>query len=280
MAQSNLKSDAYCLYNQAAAPLEWTLQKGQYYNTFPIGSVGVFAASNFVRPDVINIDSFLSGRDDILSKCNPPLPALDDANEPVLHYQNQENLNLLQPIYSREKRSAVNLSAVTYIPLSFSPELFQNVQNPKHIIFEGQAQRGGLNTDNLVKSAYNTDSCSYFLDPQRACGKECSAANGYFTRMPYSNSNPEAKWGTLPKGLPNEKTWITPMATKTQIGQADKPQIVTSQLVASVGAADDGPMMKHRVNNHGDPYAPLPHLKNPFTGEYYYSNPFSTLLAK
>lgn len=276
--QTNLSSDKYCIYNQAAAPLEWTLQRHQYENTFPIGTVGIFAASNYVRPDVVNIDSYLSGRDDILSKCNPPVPALDEANEPVLHYQNQGNTNELQPIYTRESKSSINLSAVTYLPLLFQPELFQNVQNTKHIIFEGQAQRGGLNTDSLIKNAYNTDSCSYFLDPQRACGKECSEANGYFTRMPYSASNPEAKWGKLPKGYPG-KHWLSPFETKTQVGQADPIGPVTSQLVASVGAAADGPQLKHRVMN-SDPYGAPPQMKDPYTGEYYYSNPFSPLLAK
>ena len=70
MAQTNLQSDAFCSYNQSSAPLEWILQKDQYNNTFAIGSISIYPSENAVRPDVINIDSFLSGRDDILSKCD------------------------------------------------------------------------------------------------------------------------------------------------------------------------------------------------------------------
>ena len=62
MSQANLKSDDFCGYNQAAAPLQWILQKAPqqgYNNTFAYGSVGVNSASNYVRPDTVNIESFL-----------------------------------------------------------------------------------------------------------------------------------------------------------------------------------------------------------------------------
>lgn len=295
MSQTDLKSDAFCIYNQSSAPLEWILQRGQYYNTFPIGTVGVNAASNYVRPDTINIDSFLSGRDDILSKCNPPIPSLDEANEAPLTYQNQKNVNYLQPIYSKEKKSAVDLSAVTYLPLTFQPELFNPPQDLNHIIFQGQAQRGGANTSNIIKHAWNSDSCEYFLDPQRACGKKCSEANGYMTRLPFSANDPEAKWGKLPKGMPSSR-WTTPSATGTQVGLAAGPTPITSQLAVSVGADNSGPQMVVPTNkaSPGDPrnefmsfnklpvisnpYAPPPKEENPFTKKMYYSNILDTLV--
>lgn len=289
--QTDLKSDAFCIYNQAAAPLEYTLQKGQYYNTFPIGTVGINAKSNFVRPDVINIDSFLSGRDDILSKCNPPIPALDEANEPPLTYQNQQNTNRLQPIYSKEKRSAVDLSAVSYLPLTFQPEQFNPPQDLNHIVFAGAAQRGGLNTSNLIKNSYYSDQCEYFLDPDRACGKKCSEVNGYMTRLPPTKDNPEAEWGKLPKGLPSPR-WMSPGMTNTQIGKAARPMRVTSQQVFASGSDDSGPQFvvptqmtnpPDEFNSHNrlpkisNPYDPPPVLSNPNTGMPYYSNKFASL---
>jgi hypothetical protein len=297
MSQTDLKSDSFCIYNQSAAPLEYILQRGQYYNTFSIGSVGVFPTSNFVRPDVINIDSFLSGRDDILSKCNPPIPALDEANEAPLVYQNQQNVNYLQPIYSREKKSAVDLAAVSYLPLTFEPYLPNPAQNLNHIIFSGQAQRGGANTSNIIKSAWNSDSCEYFLDPQRFCGKECSEVNGGMSRLPYSASKPEAEWGKLPKGMPTSR-WTTPGATGTQTIRAAGPTPITSQLAVSVGAANYGPQMVVPTNKAspndprndfqsinklpviGNPYGGAPAQQNPFTKQYYYKNPYESLVAQ
>lgn len=290
MSQTNLQSDAFCIYNQAAKPIEYTLGKGQYYNTFSIGSVGVFPTSNYRRPDVINIDSYLSGRDDILSKCNPPIPALDEANESPLTYQNQEEINNLQPLYTREKKSAVNLDAVSYIPLTLSPELFTPAQNLNHIIFQGEAQRGGLNTSQLIKHSWNSDSCESFLNPQRQCGKDCSEVNGYMTRLPMNKQNPEATWGKLPgKDVP-QSSWFAPGVTNTQIAKASPPERVTSQQVITSGAGQYGPQQvvptnssgitRGKLPTRGNPYKPPPQLKNPFTGSYYYRNSLDPLVAQ
>lgn len=294
-SQTNLKADDWCSQNQAAAPLEWILQKGQYNNTYAIGTVGINAASNHVRPDVVNIDSYLSGRDDILSKCNPPLPALDEANDAPLTYQNQGNTNYLQPLYTREKNSAVNLSAVTYLPLTFNPHLPVDPQTLNNIILN-EPQRGGLDTSNMIKNAWNSDAMEYFLDPQRACGKECSEVNGYMTRLPYTRENPEATWGKLPSGLPSQK-WLSPSETGTQPGKA-RPMQPTSQMLVSIGAAPSGPQEvvptqvadPHNPNNYfksenrirqiKNPYANPPQLKNPVNGRYYYSNPFKALVPQ
>ncbi len=87
MAQTNLKSDNFCGFNQAASPFFWIMEPGQYENTYASGEVGVFATSNYVRPDVIQASSFLSGRDDILSRCNPPVPSLADTHQEPLRPQ-------------------------------------------------------------------------------------------------------------------------------------------------------------------------------------------------
>jgi len=289
MAETGLKSDGFCLYNQSAAPLEYTLQNGQYNNTFAIGSVGIFPTSNYVRPDVINVDSFLSGRDNILTKCNPPLPAIDEANEPPLVYQDQGDVNRLQPNYTREKKSAVNLSAVSYLPLTFQPKFFTPPQDINNIIFAGQAQRGGANTSNIIKSAYNSNACEYFLDPNRFCGPKCSEVNGYFTRLPYSPDKPEAAWGKLPKGLPN-MSWLSPSQTNTQIGMAAPRFPLTSQLATSVGADNGGPMYvvptkgnttvsKKRLPKIQNPLANPPPAKDPYTGQMYATTTYFPLVA-
>lgn len=286
--QSNLSADAFCSYNQASAPLEWILEKGQFNNTFAIGSVGINAKENAVRPDVINIDSYLSGRDDILSKCNPPIPALDDANLPPLTYQDQANVNELQPIYSREKKSAVDLAAVSYLPLTFEPSLPNPPQDINHIIFAGAAQRGGADTRNVIKQSWNEDNCESFLDPQRACGLYCSEANGYMTRMPHSRHSPEARWGDLPKGFPGTN-WFTPANTGTQVGMA-RPQQITSQMARAVGAANGNfPQMvvptpgnttvsTNEVKNMGDPYNRFPVQTSPITGHEFPTSPLYNLV--
>ena len=279
MAQTDLKSDAFCSYNQAAAGLDWTLEKGQYYNTFAYGTVGVSAASNYVRPDIVNIDSYLSGRDDILSKCNPPIPALEDANPAPMTYQHN-NTNLLQPIYTREPRAAINLSAISYIPLTFE-FLPSDPQNIDHIVFSGWSQRGGADTENITKNAWNNPSCEYFLDPQRACGQKCSEVNGYMVRKPPTANRPEAEWGTLPRGLPNP-SWYSNPQHNTQIGKAFGPTQLTSQMVVDMGAGRCGPQYvvpKEAAAKYptkgacptakafGQPYAAPPRQASPNTGK-------------
>jgi hypothetical protein len=293
-SQTNLKADDWCIQNQSAAPLEWILQKGQYNNTYAIGTVGINAKSNFVRPDIINIDSYLSGRDDILSKCNPPIPALDEANDAPLTYQNEDNVNFLQPIYTREKASAINLSAISYLPLTFNPDLPVDPQTLNNIIFN-EAQRGGIDTSNMIKNAWNTDAMEYFLDPQRACGKECSEVNGYMTRSPYSRDHPEAEWGKLPTGPPSSK-WFNGQ-TNTQPGMA-RPTQITSQMLVSLGSQASGPQQivstqyadpgnpnnyfksENPVRTQGNPYGNPPQEASPINGKMYYNNPFSALIPR
>jgi len=299
MAQTDLKADDFCGYNQAAKSLLWTLQKPNqqgYNNTFSIGTVGVAPNSNFVRPDLIDVDSFLSSRGDLLSRCNPPIVSLEDATEPPLTYQDQGNTQTLQPIYTKEKKSAVNLSAVSYLPLTLNPDLPSEPQNLNHIIFAGAAQRGGVNTSNLIKSSWNSDNCETFLDPSRACGRSCSEVNGYMTRLPLTQDNPEATWGKLPKGLPSQR-WYAPGSTGTQIGKAN-PMPITSQMVLSQGIDSSLPQMvvpTQRASPH-DPrnrtmsfnkiptrkgaYQAPPIVNNPLSGGHYPSSPFEALVGQ
>lgn len=180
--QSNLSSDNFCSYNQLAAPFYWIFEPWQYANTYVYGEVGVNAAGgtagSYVRPDVVDVDSFLSGRDDILSRCNPPVPGLDDVKQPPLIQQDSSNVSILVPKFTREKKSAVDLGAVDYN--RWQPYLPANPQNLRFIIEDFAPQRGGMDTSNYAKLAWKPtiergaavngppNACETLLSPARA----------------------------------------------------------------------------------------------------------------
>ena len=156
MAQTNLKSDAWDIYNQATKTFDWTLQSGQYNNTYAFGTVGVSAGSNAVRSDVVDVSSYLSGRDNILSKCNPPIPKMEEANLPPLTVQ-KKDVNTLVPLYTREKKSTSSATNKSYIPYSFNPGVRKDTQSVKNIVFTGWSQRGGALTSNMIKDEWEQD---------------------------------------------------------------------------------------------------------------------------
>ena len=156
MAQTNLKSDAWDIYNQATKTFDWTLQSGQYNNTYAFGTVGVSAGSNAVRSDVVDVSSYLSGRDNILSKCNPPIPKMEEANLPPLTVQ-KKDVNTLVPLYTREKKSTSSATNKSYIPYSFNPGVRKDTQSVKNIVFTGWSQRGGALTSNMIKDEWQQD---------------------------------------------------------------------------------------------------------------------------
>jgi len=187
MSQTNLSSDSWCQYNQSASPFFWVMEPGQYANTYVFGEVGVSATGgspgSYVRPETIDVSSFLSGRDDILSKCQPPVPDLDELKVQKYREQNTDKtINLLSK-YTREKKSAVDLSSIDYnrwVPQDIEP------QDLRFIIEDMWAQRGGLDTQNYTKLAwspgsfqYKEGACEKTLDPARACGEFCEDVSGY-----------------------------------------------------------------------------------------------------
>ncbi len=226
MAQTRITSD-FCSYNQSAAPFYYTMEPMQYSNTYTFGEVGISAAGgsagSFVRSDVIDIDSFLSGRDDILSRCNPPVPGLDEvAREPLV--MQKADISLLVSKDTREKKSAIDLSSIDYN--RWDPNLPVDPQNLRFVIEDFAAQRGGLDTQNYSKLAWKptvargaavdgpSSACKTILDPSRACGSYCSSVSGY-------NSV-----ANLPVQRP----------------QSDYPfEGITSQQVKAVGASSCGP---------------------------------------
>jgi len=201
MAQSNLRSDDFCSYNTSAAPFYWIFEPYQYANTYVYGEVGINAQGggpgSYVRPDVVDIDSFLSGRDDILSRCNPPVPGLDEIAQEPLIVQNSGNVSLLVAKDTREKKSAVDLSVVDYN--RWQPNLPVDPQDIRFVIEAFSSQRGGMDTQNYSKSAWqptiargsavngSAAACQTILDPSRACGEFCNSVSGYSGWNPNQN---------------------------------------------------------------------------------------------
>lgn len=203
MAQTRIgrSSDSFCSYNQSAGPFYWIFEPGQYNSDYVSGEVGLNAngggPGSYVRPDGVDIDSFLSGRDSILSRCNPPVPAIEDMAQPPLVMQNND-VSLLIAKDTRQKKSANDLSSVDYN--RWQPALPANPQNLRNIIEDFAPQRGGMDTQNYAKLAWkpsvargaavdgNPLACTTILDPARACGEFCAVVNGYspdiVARMP------------------------------------------------------------------------------------------------
>jgi hypothetical protein len=197
MAQTDNNSTDTCSYNQSAAPFYWIFEPNQYANTYTYGEVGISAAGgtagSYIRPDVVDISSFLSGRDEILSRCNPPVPGLDEIENKPLRMQDNNNVDLLISKHTREKRSAVELSAIDYN--RWQPNLPVEPQDLRFIIEDMAPQRGGMDTSNYSKLAWNPkvkygaavdgnkDLCRTILDPSRACGEHCAPVNGYMPRV-------------------------------------------------------------------------------------------------
>ena len=280
--QTDLRSDSFCSYNQQSSPFYYIFQPNQYQDNFVYGEVGVIpqggAAGSYIRPEVIDVSSFLSGREDILSKCNPPIPSLDSINQPKLYLQgsstgstgstevpmalnirsknsgqgqgqnltpiintNVENFEndtinpdpkILVPLYTKEKHSATELSAIDYNrwqPLYFDPH------TPRYVIEDMAAERGGLNTTNYIKSAWSNQNqvkdfdktlCMTTLDPSRDCGPECSLITGYPGVGLFDNKVKSVVYKD--PGLPP--------------GQSNYPYPgITSQQVFAVGADNCGP---------------------------------------
>lgn len=239
--QTSLKTDGqFCEQNQN--PFYWVFQSSQFANQFSLGEVGVFPAGgtegSYVPPNVIDISSFLTGRDNILSKCNPPVPALESLNQPVLkmqesfsNVQNKNQIpndpNLLIPKYTKVNRSANDTSSIDY---NRWDSLFTDPQDLRYVIENFAAERGGLNTTNFIKSSWNNQNgvanfdpnmCKLTLDPSYACGPECSEVNGYPGRNPITGERKDVRYMEPTKPQPNYPF-----------------NGISSQDVVKVGAAD------------------------------------------
>ncbi len=187
MTNVGLKSDNFCGYNQSASPFFYTFQPEQYKNTYVVGEVGVIpqggGAGSYIRSDVIDVSSFLSGRDDVLSKCLPPVPSLDSIRKEPLTPQDKDTTILLSK-YTKNLRSENNIDSIDY---NRYQTLLTEPQNLRFVIEDFSAERGGLPTQQFVKNSwtnqnnvknFNKNLCKTMLDPSRAC-EDCSETSGY-----------------------------------------------------------------------------------------------------
>ena len=237
MSQTNLKSTDMCSYNQSASPFYWIMQPGQYAPIFTMGEVGVpangGAPGSYIQPAVTDISSFLSGRDNILSNCVPPTPALDTLNEPKLYPQDQENAEILLPEYTKKKRSSNDLDAVDYN--RWQPNLMTEPQNVRFVIEDMWPQRGGMDTSNYMKLAWKNNnnpsynslsSCQTTLRPGLTSDPGIS---GYPGVNPITGETPNVKYEKFNPVPKNEKGYPFKMGNPT------------SQKIHSVGASACGP---------------------------------------
>jgi hypothetical protein len=224
MASANLKSDDFCFYNESAAPFYYTFQSGQYSNEFSIGECGIFAQGgangSYIPGDAIDISSFLEGRNDILSKCLPPVPSLDSLRQEPLSYQSTET-SILLPKYTKNLRSENNIDSIDY---NRYQTLLTEPQNLRFVIEDFTASRGGISTQQFVKNSWSNQNgvpnfdknlCMINLDPARMCDG-CSDVNGY----------PGVDW------ISGEKKSASYISPGKPPGQPDYPFVdITSQEI-------------------------------------------------
>jgi hypothetical protein len=277
--QTNLKSSDMCGYNQSASPFYWSFQPHQYENTFAYGEVGVNsqggAAGSYIRPNVIDISSFLSGRDDVLSRCVPPTPSLESLNAPtlygipkkdtaqpitgtegpmvgslkpstegnegfgnILYPQNQVNTEILIPQYTKEKRSANDLDVIDFN--RYQPNLPADAQRLTDIIENMASQRGGMDTQNFVKSAWKPQNGPQFNQDPNICRMTLRPDIGDTDVTGYPGQNP----------LTGKQLHVNYEWAGKPPGQENYPFIgPTSQNIVSVGSDDCGPNYFHGPNS-------------------------------
>ena len=79
MVQTDLKSDNFCGFNQAASSMYWILDPVQNNLQYNVGETGVFTGVGLHTPgQVIDVSNTIvgGGRDNYLTKCNPPVPSM------------------------------------------------------------------------------------------------------------------------------------------------------------------------------------------------------------
>jgi hypothetical protein len=229
--QTNLKTDDFCGFNQAAAPYFWTFQPGQYNNNYVYGEVGVLpqggAAGSYVPGEVIGISSFLSGRENILTKCMPPTPALSALQEPILYQQNEDNANMLIPLYTKEKKSNSDLDSINY---NRWDTLYEEPQNIRYVIPELSGQRGGLDTREFVKKAWNPKNQGPgFADSKETCemtlfnpNQLMSDITGYPGTNPITGTSEKLNY-FVPGKPPNDPNYPFDIITSQQITEVGGP---------------------------------------------------------
>jgi len=211
-----------------------------YNSVFAFGEIGVPAAGgsagSYVRANTIDTDSFLSGRDDILTKCIPPTPSLEGLHKPELVIQNQSSSSILLPKYTKTKRSSNDLDSVDFN--RWQPNIPDEPQNLRFVIEGFANERGGMNTRNYTKLAWKPGS---FTHTQGACET---------VLRPGLTSDPSVSGYPGVNPITGQQKFVNYKPPGKPSNQPDYPFVgITSQQVVGVGADSCGPQFFGGMNN-------------------------------
>lgn len=138
---------------------EYIMQPNQYKNNYTFGEVGIStaggSAGNYVRADLVDISSELSGRNKKLGGGLRGEFVKEEISSPVpKRIEPEQNIDTkkLLPIYTREKKSAID-NSTGYNVWHYLPE---DPQKLDHIIENMWAQRGGLDTQSYTKDLWES----------------------------------------------------------------------------------------------------------------------------
>ena len=180
-----------------------------------------------------------------------------------LQPQQELSASLLIPQYTKAKRSETDLSSINYNRFDF---LYSEPQNLRHVIEDLSAQRGGLDTQNFIKSAWSSnnngvnrqfkegfenqdpDLCMLNLDPSRV-----------FPGSEYISNYPGEDWITgKPKKVNFRPTGKPPNDPNYPWSDITAQQLVNVQAAACGNSYFHGP----KYNEGSCPKQQLRVLKN------------------
>lgn len=161
MERTGLYSDDYCTYDdQTKAFDQFITNPVQVKNMIPVGDVGVpVSSSNYVKPELVNLESTLKGLGSTLSKCQPPAPKVKQ-KLPIgnLRVQNITSGDLTS-VHTREKSDVNPVSSIDKSVFNGNPHKVVDLQQWNRIHFSGTPQRGGLHTSLLVRDNWFKEKC-------------------------------------------------------------------------------------------------------------------------
>ena len=254
MVQTDLKSDNFCGFNGAAAPMFWVLDPIQNNVQFNAGETGVFTGVGLHTPaEVIGVSSMIvgGGRDNLLTNCIPPVPSLhakgfasDDSIRGIgpplttqgLSDAGAERQPLQGAVFTR-KEGFGNLETLEGTSCTDSQRIHNNIQRQQQNIETSKKNYSGLiKADGTIVKRI-TDR-SGFLQPQTTTFKRSA--------MDYDTVDWQAGFAgnggnlhTDPQNLTNviERMWL-------ERGGLDQNQLIKQSQEPFVPNTGHGPMGK------------------------------------
>lgn len=183
MVQTDLLSDNFCGYNTSAAPMYWTLDPIQNRLQYNFGTVGVPTGVGLNTPsEVIDVSSFLSDRQNLLTKCIPPAPpALSqygNASDASIQTTNNE-LNIPVQGTGENAYNMKKIGIAQFNNENILTEGFQNESGPdanSQVNYSGLINARGEHISELLnpETFLTSDASNGQL---RGSGKDLSAVN-------------------------------------------------------------------------------------------------------